>query len=109
MIDTAQAVLLLVVVVLAALLVVLGVQVFFILKEIRYTITKANKVLEDAGNITESVSRPIATVSTLLAGLKTGSAVAGFINRKKGFFGKVFGGDDEDEDEEEETNGRKSR
>ena len=101
MIDTAQAVLLLVVVILTILLVVLGTQVFFILKEFRKTIYKANKVLDDAGSITESVSGPIAAFSTLAAGLKTGSFIATLLKKKNKVMGKVFG-----EDEEEE-NGRK--
>jgi uncharacterized membrane protein YqiK len=82
MIDSAQAVLLLVVVVLTVLLVVLGVQVFFILRELRKTIAKANKVLEDTGNITESVSGPISSLSTLANGLKTGVSIARLLKGK---------------------------
>lgn len=76
MIDTAQAVLLFVIVILAILLIILGIQVYFILRELRQTITKANKVLDDTGLITESVSGPIATFSTLTTGLKTGATIA---------------------------------
>lgn len=76
MIDTAQIVLLFVIVVLTILLLILGVQVFFILRELRQTVSKANKVLDDTGLITESVSGPITTLSTLATGVKTGAAVA---------------------------------
>ncbi len=91
MIDSVQIVLLLVIVILTILLVVLGVQVYFILKEIRRTISKANHVIETAGSITDSVSAPISTLSTLVTGLKAGSiiTVARFI---KSLIGK-----DEDE------------
>ena len=58
------------------LLVVLGIQVFFILRELRKTIDKANKVLDDTSVITESVSKPIASFSTLAMGLKTGATIA---------------------------------
>ncbi|MBI4079089.1 MAG: hypothetical protein HY429_02210 [Candidatus Levybacteria bacterium] len=82
MIDTAQAVLLLVIVVLTVLLVVLGIQVFFILRELRQTVSKANKVLDDTGLITESVSGPITTISALVAGVKAGSVITRLLKRK---------------------------
>lgn len=84
MIDTAQAVLLFVLFVLTILVLVLGVQVFFILRELRRTVVKANKVLDDAGVITESVSGPIASLSSLATGIKTGALIAGLLKRKKG-------------------------
>ncbi len=73
MIDTVQLILLLVIVVLTVLLVVLGIQVFYILKDLRNTLSKANRVLDNAGSISENVSVPIATFSTLVSGLKAGS------------------------------------
>ncbi len=76
MIDPAQTVLFLVIIILTILLVVLGIQVFFILRELRKTIDKANKVLDDTGVITESVSKPISSLSTLAMGLKTGATIA---------------------------------
>lgn len=76
MIDPAQTVLFLVVVILTILLIVLGIQVFFILRGLRKTIEKANKVLDDTGVITESVSKPISSLSTLTMGLKTGATIA---------------------------------
>lgn len=83
MIDPAQTVLFLVIIVLAILLLVLGIQVFFILRELRQTVAKANKVLDDTGVITESVSGPIATLSTLAMGLKTGANFASILNLRK--------------------------
>lgn len=83
MIDTAQAVLVFVIIILTSLLLILGVQVFFILRELRQTIFKANKVLDDTGVITESVSGPISSISTLASGFKTGAAIAGFLKGKK--------------------------
>ncbi|MBI2431052.1 MAG: hypothetical protein HYV39_03495 [Candidatus Levybacteria bacterium] len=83
MIDTAQVVLLFVLLVLTILVLVLGIQVFFILRELRQTVSKANKVLDDAGVITKSVSGPIATMSSLATGVKTGALIAGLLKRKK--------------------------
>jgi predicted PurR-regulated permease PerM len=76
MIDPAQTALFIVIIVLTVLLVVLGVQVFYILRELRKTITKINKVLDYTESITESVSKPIASFSTLAMGLKTGATIA---------------------------------
>jgi phosphoglycerate-specific signal transduction histidine kinase len=81
MIDSVQVVLVLVIVLLTVLLVVLGIQVFFILVDLRKTISKLNKLLENVGFITDSVSGPISFFSTFIAGLKTDSllTVAKFI------------------------------
>lgn len=84
-IDAAQGVLLFVLVVLTVLLIILGIQVFFILKELRQTVSKANKVLDDTGVITKSVSGPISTFSNLAAGVKTGATIASFFKKKKIF------------------------
>lgn len=83
MIDPAQTALFLVIVVLALLLVVLGVQVFFILRELRRTITKTNKILDDTGSITESVSTPLSSLSSLAMSIKAGARVVKFLRKKK--------------------------
>lgn len=72
-IDVTEAVLLLVLAILTVLLVVLGIQVYFILKEFRKTVTKANKVLDDTEEITRSVSGPIASLSSLTSSFQVGS------------------------------------
>jgi len=76
MTDPAQLALFLVILILTVLLVVLGIQVFLILRELRKTIDKVNKVLDDTSIITESVSKPISSLSTLAMGLKTGATIA---------------------------------
>lgn len=79
--DPAQTALFLVIIVLTVLLIVLGIQVFFILRELRKTVIKANRVLDKTNLITESVSRPVSSLSSILMGIKTG---ASFINLLKG-------------------------
>lgn len=95
MIDTAQIVLLVVVMVLTILLVVLGVQVFQILRELRQTVSKANKVLDDTGAITQSVSGPISSLSNLTAGLKAGAFIARLLRGKGKKINKLLKEDDE--------------
>ncbi|KKP80037.1 MAG: hypothetical protein UR81_C0035G0006 [Candidatus Levybacteria bacterium GW2011_GWB1_35_5] len=83
MTDPAQLALFLVILILTVLLVVLGIQVFLILRELRKTIDKVNKVLDDTSIITESVSKPISSLSTLAMGLKTGATIAKIFQGKK--------------------------
>ncbi|OGH10310.1 MAG: hypothetical protein A2857_02595 [Candidatus Levybacteria bacterium RIFCSPHIGHO2_01_FULL_36_15] len=71
MIDTVQAVLLVVIVLLTVLLFVLGVQIFFILKEFKKTVERTNRILDVAESITEAVVEPVSFISTLLLGVKT--------------------------------------
>lgn len=81
MFDPAQLLLFIVILVLTILLVVLGIQVFLILRDVRKTIIKANKVLDKTGEITDSVSAPISNISQLFTGLKTGATIANFIKK----------------------------
>ena len=83
MADPAQLILLLVIIILSVLLVVLGVQVFLILRDFRETISKANKVLDDAGHITETVSQPVSSLAGILMGVKTGLIASKIIGGKK--------------------------
>lgn len=86
MIDPVQMVLLIVILVLTILLVVLGVQVFLILKDLRQTISKTNKVLENADSITENIDIPLSALSSLAIGVKASSliTVAKFIRNLLG-------------------------
>lgn len=51
-----QNILLIIIVVLAVILLVLGAQAFLVLKDIKSTINKANKVLDETGVITQNIS-----------------------------------------------------
>ncbi len=81
MVDSVQLVLLFVIVTLTILLVVLGVQVFLILGEVRKTVSKANKILENADTITQSIKEPLSAISSLVFGIKANSllTIAKFI------------------------------
>mgnify|MGYP001607612872 CR=1 FL=1 len=72
--DSAQIILIIVIILLTVLLAVLGIQVFFILKEFRKTVSKANKVLDNTSVITQSVSAPISSLSSIATGIKTGAS-----------------------------------
>ncbi|MDE2025994.1 MAG: hypothetical protein KGJ07_05855 [Patescibacteria group bacterium] len=81
--DATQILLLIVVVVLSLILLILGIQIFFILREFKRTISKVNKVLDDTGNITQSVSAPIASISSVLTSVKLGSVLLKLFQNKK--------------------------
>jgi uncharacterized membrane protein YqiK len=74
--DTAQLLLIVVVVILTGLLLILGIQVFLILKEFRRTLIKANKLLDDIESLTESIANPISQFSAFTASFKTGTVIA---------------------------------
>lgn len=65
-----------VVIVLTVLLTAVGIQVFFILRELQQSIKKTNKILDDAGLISESVAKPISAISNSLTGV---SGIAGLL------------------------------
>lgn len=88
--DSAQILLIIVVMVLTAILTLVGVEVFFILREFRETIKKTNKILDDSGLITESIAKPIAGFSGFLTGLKDSANIVKILTDK-------FGGDDDEE------------
>ena len=73
--DSTQLILIIVIVLLTLLLLALGIQVFFVLKELRKTVFKANKVLDNTDVITQSVSGPISSLSSMVSGVKTGASL----------------------------------
>lgn len=81
MYDPAQILLFIVVIVLTIFLVILGIQVSLILKDLRKTIAKTNKVLDDAAEITEATKGPIVGFSNAVMGFKTGSTFLNLINK----------------------------
>src|SRR5580704_13509110 len=87
MIDPVQLILLIVILALTVLLVILGVQVFLILKELRQTISKTNKVLDNAEAISENIEAPLSALSSMALGVKASSliSIAKFI---KSFLGR---------------------
>jgi hypothetical protein len=82
-IDSAQLLLIGVVTALTTLLVIIGVQVVYILRELREAVRKINKILDDAGLVSESVAKPIAGVSGFLTGIKSGANLIKLLERKE--------------------------
>jgi hypothetical protein len=83
MIDAVQAVLLFVIVLLTIILIVLGIQVFFILKDVRKTIVKTNRILDTAEEITANVAQPLSFLSTFLVSTRSLSTLSKVLKTKK--------------------------
>ena len=67
---------------LTILIVVLGVQVFLILKEFRHSLEKTNKMLDDAGKVTGTVSEGVQSMSGFVNGIKTGLHLVQSLHKK---------------------------
>lgn len=78
-----QILLVIVVVALTTILSLVGVQVFLILKEFRRSVSKVNKILDDAGVVSESVAKPVSSLSGFLTGLKSGTDVVRFLLKER--------------------------
>jgi len=68
---------------LTALFIALGVQVWFLFKEIRGSIQRMNKMLDDAGKVTGAIGDGMSNMSGLINGIKAGISLATSM-RKKG-------------------------
>jgi hypothetical protein len=60
---------------LTIILVIIGIQVSLILKEVRFSVQKTNKMLDDAGKVTETVSTGVTSMSGFINGIRTGLSV----------------------------------
>lgn len=69
--------------ILTCLFVALGVQVWYILKEFRFSIQKMNKMLDDGGKVTGAVSEGVSGVGGLLGGIKAGLSLFSVFRKKE--------------------------
>lgn len=77
--NTAQIILVGVIVVLTVVLVILGIQIFFILKESKQTLQKVNKILDGASGVVGSAG----LISNPMVKVLLGTAVAFLTGRKR--------------------------
>lgn len=79
MIDITQFVLLTVVVSLSVVLMIIGIQLIGILKELKITVQKTNKIMDDFGTVSESVAKPVSAASNFLLNLRGNSLVSSIV------------------------------
>lgn len=80
--DPIQLTIIVVSVVITTLIVFLSIQVWHILKEMRTSLQKVNKMLDDAGHVTGSVSSGVSSMAGMVEGLKAGLSIFSSIRRK---------------------------
>jgi len=71
MVDLSQILLIIVITTLTILLSVIGIQIVYILREVRRSLEKINQLLDDAGMITESIVRPITGLGGMVDSLRS--------------------------------------
>ncbi len=81
MVDLVQILLLTIISIITILIVILGIQVFFILSEVRKTVSKTNTILDKAETITDTVKTPLSAISALALSIKSSSflSIAKFV------------------------------
>lgn len=82
--DVTQAVILSTIIVLAIFLVVVGVQIFLTLKDLRKSLKKANKLMDETDAIVSQIKKPVETAGNMLTALTAGAGIAHFIKRITG-------------------------
>ncbi len=80
--DPVQLTIIIISFALAILFIVLGIQVWYILKEMRTSLQKVNKMLDDAGKVTGTVSEGVESMSGFLSGIKTGLSLITSLRHK---------------------------
>lgn len=81
--DITQIVIISSLILITATIVASGVWLIKIFKELRITLTKTNKILDDTQNITSSVAKPISSISEFVMGFKNGFSLFNNLFDKK--------------------------
>ena len=81
--DTTQIILLTIIIVLAVFLIALGFQVFYVLKDVRKTLTRMNRLFDDADELVGQVKKPIDSASSFFTALTAGAGMAHILKRKE--------------------------
>ena len=81
--DSTQLLLSVVLTVTTVLLVVVGIQLIFVLKELRKTLKKVNGIIENFEKVGMSVEHSFSELTGFVSGLKTIFKVIDFIHTKK--------------------------
>jgi predicted PurR-regulated permease PerM len=73
--DSLNVLLIVVISVLTVLLVIVGIQVIFILKEIRQTLRRVNQTLDSVDHVVQGIKNPFAEFGGVIKGIKSGLKV----------------------------------
>lgn len=76
MINLTQVILVVVITTLTILLTFIGIQVVYILKDLRETLHKVNKIVGQAESLTTAIAKPITGISSLIEGVQSSLKIA---------------------------------
>ena len=79
--DITQTVILAVIIALAILLVVVGFQVFFVLKDLRKTLFRLNRLFDNTDDLVGQVKKPIESAGNLFTAMTAGVGIAHLLKR----------------------------
>ena len=79
--DLTQIIILSVIVVLTIFLVVLGFQVYYVLKDLRRTLGRMNHLFDDADSLVSEVKKPLEKAGNFVTALTTGAGIAHLLRR----------------------------
>ena len=79
--DTTQIVLLAIVIILAIFLVAIGFQAFFALRDLRKSLVRANKLLDETDDLLDQVRKPIASAGNFVTALVAGAGLTHLLKR----------------------------
>lgn len=82
MTETVQVLLIAVITVLTIILTIIGIQVVYILKEFRRMVENVNKILADAGKVSEGMSSSFAEITGVASGIRTVLGIFNLFARK---------------------------
>lgn len=82
--DAIQAILFSIIIVLTIFLVIVGLQAFFALKDLRKTLKKANKLMGDVDDIVSQIKKPIETAGNVFTAVTAGAGIAHIIKKLTG-------------------------
>ncbi len=81
--DLLQLALIFLIILLSIFLAITGIQVFFILRDLKKALDKLNKVLQTGENIAQDIEKPVAAASNLVSALGNGAkSIAGIVKRE---------------------------
>lgn len=79
--DSTQTVILAVIIVLTVFLVVLGFQVFFVLKDLRLTLRRMNRLFDNADDLVSEVKKPINSAGHLFTAMTAGIGISHLLKK----------------------------
>ena len=80
-VDSTQIVLLAVIIVLTVFLVVIGFQVFYVLKDLRKTLFRLNRLFDDADDLVGQVKKPIESAGNIFTAMTAGVGIAHLLKK----------------------------